>query len=114
MDIEGAGSGFAPNLEAVSWSYETEPKPAIIGTPEMRLVSFGFDRESVLMKKEAQAACRESLKKLADKADARLVVIGFADGIDEKANAVSLGMRRARAVVKFLMSQGIDKELYGI
>ena len=53
------------------------------------------------MKKEATGACKEALKRLADKPDARLLVIGFADGIGEKANAGSLAMRRAHTVAKF-------------
>lgn len=111
----GTGDGdaeadLAPNLEPVEWSYDKAPMPAIQGSPDFRLVSFGFDRESTLMKKEANGACKEALKKLADKPDAHLVVIGFADGIREKANAGSLGMRRAHTVQKFLSSLGIDKE----
>ena len=108
--IEGAETGLAPNLEAVEWSYDKAPKPAIVGSPDYRLVSFGFDRESVLMKQEAKGACKEALKKLADKPYARLVVIGFADGIREKANAESLGMRRAHTVVQLLVTLGIDRE----
>ena len=107
--VEVAAEGMAPDLEPVEWSYDKQPTPAIQGTPDYRLVSFGFDRESVLMKKEAKGACKEALKKLAGNADAHLVVIGFADGIHEKANAASLGMRRAHAAQKFLTSLGIDK-----
>jgi outer membrane protein OmpA-like peptidoglycan-associated protein len=106
---EDAEAGLAPSLEPVEWSYEKAPMPAIQGSPDYRLVSFGFDRESALMKKEGQGACREALKKLADKPDVHLIVIGFADGIHEKANAGALGMRRAHATQKFLTSLGIDK-----
>jgi len=108
--IVDAEAGLAPSLEPVAWSYDKAPMPAIVGSPDVRLVSFGFDRESALMKQEAKGACKEALKKLADKPEARLVVIGFADGIGEKASAGALGMRRAHAAGKFLTSLGVDKE----
>lgn len=107
---EDAEARLAPDLEPAEWLYDEAPTPAIVGTPDYRLVSFGFDQESVLMKQEAKGACREAIKKLADRPDARLAVIGFADGIQEKANATALGMRRAHSVVKFLTGLGIDKE----
>ena len=50
--VEEAGAALAPNLEPAEWSYDQAPTPAIQGTPDYRMVSFGFDRESVLMKKE--------------------------------------------------------------
>ena len=106
----GEGMGLTPDPTPVEWSYENAPTPEIEGSPDYRLVSFGFDQDAVLLKPEAQGACREALKKLADKPDARFVVAGFADGIDEKANAVALGMRRAHAVSEFLSTLGIAKE----
>ena len=108
--VEGVAEAMTPDLAPAQWSYDSQPMPAIQGEPGYRLVSFGFDRNSVLLKQEAQGACKEALKKLAENNDAHLVVIGFADGIDEKANAGSLGMRRAHAAQKFLTSLGIDKE----
>jgi len=108
--IEGEGVGLTPDLTPVTWSYEKEPTPAIQGTPDYRLVSFGFDQDAVLLKPEAKGACREALKKLADKPNARLVVIGFADGIHEKASAVALGMRRSHAAGQFLSTLGVTDE----
>jgi outer membrane protein OmpA-like peptidoglycan-associated protein len=101
---------MAPDMEPTAWEYDQEPKPAVVGTPDYRLVSFGFDQHSVLMKLEAKGACREAIKKLADRPDAHLVVIGFADGIHEKESAGSLGMRRAHSAAKVLESLGIEKE----
>jgi outer membrane protein OmpA-like peptidoglycan-associated protein len=107
---EETAAPMAPDLEPAAWEYDQEPKPAVVGTPDYRLVSFGFDQHSVLMKPEGRGACREAIQKLADQPEARLVVIGFADGIHEKRSAGSLGMRRAHSAAKVLEGLGIAKE----
>jgi outer membrane protein OmpA-like peptidoglycan-associated protein len=102
--------GLTPDFAPAEWAYDQAPTPAIQGSPDFRLVSFGFDRDGALLKSEAKGACREAMSKLADKSAVRLVVIGFADGIHEKPNAVALGMRRAHAARQFLSTLGIPPE----
>jgi outer membrane protein OmpA-like peptidoglycan-associated protein len=101
---EMAGSAVGP------WDYDAAPTPAFEGNPDYRLTSFGFSEEGTDMKPEAVGACREAVKQLADKPEARLLAVGFADGIKENANAEKLGMQRAEAARNLLASLGIKAE----
>jgi outer membrane protein OmpA-like peptidoglycan-associated protein len=96
-DIEAAGP----------WTYDAQPTPKFDGTPDYRLTSFSFAEKSSDLKPEAVGACREAIKKLADKPDARLLVVGFTDGIKETQGDVNLGFRRAEATRKTLSTLGI-------
>ncbi len=100
----------APDMDPAEWSYQEAPAPPIEGSPDYRLVSFGFERDAVNLGSEARGACREAVKKLTDAPDAKLAVIGFADGIREKVNAKELGLRRAESVAAFLSTLGVSAE----
>lgn len=89
------------------WSYDSAPTPKFDGTPDYRLTSFGFPEKSADMKPEAVGACREAVKKLADKPEAMLLAVGFTDGVKETQGDVNLGMRRADATRRLLKSLGI-------
>jgi len=89
------------------WSYDSDPAPKFEGKPDYRLTSFGFGQKSAEMKPEAVGACREAVAKLAGTPDAKLVVIGFTDGIKETQGDVNLGYRRAEATRKTLATLGI-------
>ncbi len=92
----------------LKWSYEVAPTPPFEGTADVRLTSFGFDQGSTEMRPEAVGACREAVKRIQDRPESKLVLIGFADGINEKAGGEELGMRRAMAARGFLTTLGID------
>ncbi len=101
---EMAGSAEGP------WAYDTAPTPAFDGKPDYRLTSFGFSEEGTDMKSEAVGACREAVKQLADKPEARLLAVGFADGIKESADAEKLGTQRAEAARNLLASLGVKTD----
>jgi outer membrane protein OmpA-like peptidoglycan-associated protein len=94
----------------VKWTYDVTPNPSFVGTPEIRLTSFGFDEGAAIMRSEGMGACREAVKKLADKPDAKLLAAGFADGIKEAAKADEIGLERAEAAKRFLGTLGIKPE----
>jgi outer membrane protein OmpA-like peptidoglycan-associated protein len=91
----------------VSWSYDAAPTPAFQGTPDVRLTSFGFDQGVAIMRSEGMGACREAVAKLTDKAGAKLLAVGFADGIKETKKGEELGLQRAEAAKRFLGTLGI-------
>lgn len=97
-----------PPGTALEWAYDAAPTPPFQGTPDTRLTSFGFDQGSTQMRPEGVGACREAVKKIQDRPDVKLLLIGFADGIKEKEGAEQLGMRRAESVRGFLSTLGID------
>lgn len=101
------GMSMPPGV-ALDWGYDVAPTPPFQGTPDVRLTSFGFDQASDQMRPEGIGACREAVKKIKDRPDAKLVVIGFADGITEKDRAEALGTQRAESVRGFLSTLGID------
>jgi|WetSurMetagenome_2_1015567.scaffolds.fasta_scaffold517488_1 outer membrane protein OmpA-like peptidoglycan-associated protein len=113
----GGGSEVTSEASAVTqqlagetagpWSYDSAPTPAFDGTPDYRLTSFGFPEKGTDLKPEAVGACREAVKKLADKPEVKLLVVGFADGIKESQGDVNLGMRRADATRRLLKTLGI-------
>ncbi len=113
--MAGGGSssaGMPPSADPTpaEWSYDTAPAPVFEGSPDYRLMSFGFDFESTILKSEAMGACREAARKLQGKPEARVVAIGFADGIKEKDNAEKLGIERAESARRFLGTLGIEQE----
>ncbi len=62
------------------------------------------------MRSEGMGACREAVKKLADKSTAMILVVGFADGIKETNKAEVLGLQRAEAAKRFLGTLGIKPD----
>ncbi len=112
-DVTSASSGamqeIAGDVEG-PWAYDAAPTPAFEGTPDYRLTSFGFAEKGTETKPEAVGACREAVKKLADKPEARLLAVGFADGMKEAADAEQLGMKRGEAARDLLASLGIKAD----
>ena len=74
------------------------------------VVSFGFDKGEAVLNQEARGACREAVRRLKDRGDYRLAVIGFACGIDEKRSAEKLGLKRAEAARAFLTGLGVPSD----
>jgi outer membrane protein OmpA-like peptidoglycan-associated protein len=92
------------------WAYETAPNPAFEGQADYRLTSFSFAEQGTEMKPEAVGACREAAKQLAGNPEAKLLAVGFADGIKETENGEQLGLKRAEAAQGVLASLGIQAE----
>jgi outer membrane protein OmpA-like peptidoglycan-associated protein len=105
-----AGNLGTVDESPVKWSYDTAPNPAFTGTADYRLTSFGFDEGAAIMRSEGMGACREAVKKLADKSTVKILTVGFADGIKETNKAEALGLQRAEAAKRFLGTLGIKPD----
>lgn len=70
-------------------------------------VNFEFD--SAVLDGEAQAVLRQQAKWIRQFPEVRFRVYGHTDLVGTNAYNRSLGMRRARAVVNFLVSNGVDR-----
>jgi flagellar motor protein MotB len=71
-------------------------------------IFFGFD--SVEIKKESVTELNKLSKLLLENPDIIVEVAGFTDSIGSQAYNISLSERRARTVVNFLISKGIDSD----
>jgi outer membrane protein OmpA-like peptidoglycan-associated protein len=100
-----------PEIPRIRWGYDSDPDPAIDGTPDTLLTSFAFERGSAEFEQEAIGALQEAYAEL-QKRDptAQLAIIGFADGFAEKADALALGRRRAEGVQRYLARLGLRDE----
>ncbi len=104
-----------PSTE-LQWTYHDAPNPPFQGTPDYAMTEIAFTQGSSTMDNEAAGALRVGMQDLTaggdreEASEAKLLVVGFADGITERANADALGMRRAEAARDHLVSLGFRRE----
>jgi len=106
-DRSGATPADKSTAAPAKWEYKDAPTPPFDGTPEKFLTSFGFEEGASVLKSEAMGACQEAVKEIEGTPDARILAVGFADGIKEKDTAERLGTERAEAARRFLGTLGI-------
>lgn len=70
-------------------------------------VNFAFDQ--AVLDENARAVLREQARWILQFPEARFRVYGHTDAVGSNAYNKALGLRRARAVVNYLVSQGIDR-----
>ena len=97
------------------WGYTITSNPSFRGTPDYLLTSFNFPQGSASLNREAYGAAIAMTKTFgeggdaSDLRDARLLVIGFADGFHEREMAERLGTERAERTREMLVKMGYPR-----
>lgn len=83
------------------------PEPPSAKTTPLEDVFFEFDRS--VLRNDAQAALDQNVRWLQTNPEARVVVEGHADKRGTNEYNLALGARRAKAVLDYLVTSGIDR-----
>ena len=111
-----ANFGSTDEATELQWTYKDAPNPPFQGTPDYAMTSIAFTQGSATLDNEAAGALRVGTQDLTaggdreEPSEVKLLVVGFADGITERANADALGMRRAEAAREHLVDLGFRRE----
>jgi outer membrane protein OmpA-like peptidoglycan-associated protein len=93
-----------PSTAAEKWDYDIMPTPAPSARPHHRLNEIAFKENDASLDAEGTAVCREIARYLKETAVDRALVVGFAH---HREKDPTLGLRRAEAVKRSLVSQGV-------
>lgn len=100
----------------INWNYPDSPSPSFQGTPDYFVIGFSFPKGSAALNQEARGSTYDKTADLTaggdidDVKDARILVIGFADGLGERRMGERLGMERAQAARNLLVNMGYSRE----
>ncbi|MDM7917245.1 MAG: OmpA family protein [Candidatus Eisenbacteria bacterium] len=110
---EPIATGSPEEVAPATWSYEIDLGPGVQGSPQERIIVWNFPKAgSASLDPEARGAAKLAIEKLRSAGSletARLLVVGFADSVQEHSGAEALGMRRAEAAGKALVDLGIPE-----
>lgn len=85
----------------------TNPKAAVALDIELPMVFFDSDKSKV--KAEFYERLDEGAALLMDKTELRILVAGHTDSYGDYQYNVALGLRRSKAVMDYLIAQGVDE-----
>jgi outer membrane protein OmpA-like peptidoglycan-associated protein len=92
----------------VSWEYAGMPVPEPSKKPLYRLREFNFPTQSSIeLNREGKAVLREISVILKDKPATRVLVVGFADSVQEKSRGERLAGSRAKVATDELVRLGV-------
>jgi outer membrane protein OmpA-like peptidoglycan-associated protein len=94
--------------EPIRWEYADMPVPAPAAKPLYMLSEFNFPVGGVELDREAHGVMSQAVPFLNQKKTVELLLVGFTDAFDEKAEADSLALRRAETARKSMIGMGIQ------
>lgn len=98
QSLQGAHSGMDPRLVAISQEFQAQ-------TDEV--VTFAFDKAT--LDATARRALDGQAAWLLTRPWLRMAIVGHTDLVGNEAYNYGLGLRRARAVLEYLVSRGVDR-----
>jgi len=107
-DPVSANPARIPPPLVVEWPFSEDPRLPEGYEATRRVQRVTFDSGSATLDAEARGALAISAENLRHNTLWHVLVVGFADRVDERDRAGELGQSRAESVKRFLESKGID------
>jgi outer membrane protein OmpA-like peptidoglycan-associated protein len=100
--------GLTDHQSRFEWDFQSVPAH-VEGHPQSLLGELGFSLNSARLDMEARGTLEDRIAHRTDQR-ARLLIIGFADGVREQGHARNLGLERAEAARDYLVRHlGLDR-----